>query len=182
MIEEITNVTPENEQPLPETSAAEKKDKTEKKNAGKTVRGVAMGAALAGAAGAGAAVAHAMQPGDADEVVDEVMEVSPETAEASPFAQVFNHDDAKPVTPGRDGDTQSLREPELREDTPVHDDTHPVTPEDGEDLPLTPEDEITADEPADLPDFIEQPDMSEIEVHIDENIDMDDPLGSMETV
>lgn len=201
MNDNITNVTPDGEQPAPLTRVNEdaKKETIEKKDNGKTARNVAMGAAVIAAAGAGVAVAEAIQPGDAEDVVEDVVEVDPNEDPVQAAAEFFGHkgddDKAAPgadgaAKPGSDGHGEGARvlnEPELRPDGDHKDDTT-VEPDDNtdhghdgaihgapEEVAVEPEPECDCTDEPDVPDYVDQPEMGQIDVEIDESMNYDDP-------
>lgn len=165
MIEEVSNVAPDNEQTVKENS----KDNKEKKVDGtKVARGVAMGAAIAAAAGTGAAVAHAMEADDVVPDAEEMVEVDAvEVAASAPAAHQADAPHHAPDAPeavqphdSHDG----LREPNMGDE---------VDPDGDNVIDIDGDGEIVDD----VPDFVEQPEMGSIDVQIDETIDFDEPIG-----
>lgn len=184
MIDNITNVTPDGEQPVTVAPANEEtgKEKKEKKDNAKMARNAAMGAAVIGAAGAGVAVAEAMQPGEAPEVVDEVVEVDLNENPAQAAAEFFGHKDAVKDAPEHkdeaaaepDSDeTAQLHEPDLEADGKEEEVMVIEPDEDGADEVAVNDIPESNEEPG-LPEYIEQPDMGHIDVQIDESMNYDD--------
>ena len=184
MIDNITNVTPDGEQPTPvaPVNAEEKQEKTEKKDRTKATRNVAMGVAVAGAAGAGVAVAEAMQPGEAPEVTDEVEEVDINENPAQSADEFFGRKDAVKDAPEHKNDAASepdsdepaqLQEPDLEADGKEEEVMLIEPDEDGTEEVAANDIPESEDDPG-LPEFIEQPEIGHIDVDIDENMNYDD--------
>ncbi len=185
MIDNITNVTPDGEEPTPvaPVTCEENQEKTEKKDRTRTSRNVAMGAAVAGAAVAGAAVAEAMQPGEAPEVEDEVEEVAINEQPVQPAAEIFGRKDAEKDVPEHkdesatepDSDEKAqLYEPDLEADGKEDDIITVIEPDEDETEEVAVHDIPETEEDPGMPEFIEQPEMGHIDVEIDENMNYDD--------
>lgn len=184
MIDNITNVTPDGEEPTPVAPVTceekqEKQEKTDKKDRTRTSRNVAMGAAVAGAAVAGAAVAEAMQPGEAPEVEEVAINEQP----VQPAAEIFGRKDAEKDVPEHkdesatepDSDEKAqLHEPDLEADGKEDDIITVIEPDEDETEEVAVHDIPETEEDPGMPEFIEQPEMGHIDVEIDENMNYDD--------
>lgn len=200
MIDEIINVTPDNESAAENVTSTATERKVEKeKNVRKNnnaSRGVALGATVVGAGVAGAAVAQAMNASGEEEVIEDVVEVEADDNEPSIVQRIFgddkkpddkkpaeHKDEAQDVTPDAEDKGEGLREPDL--------DTHH---EDKEKVEEVQEDEVNGqvdevigevkenfDQPEDdVQEYIEQPDLGHIDVEIDEQLDMDAAVDIVE--